>query len=63
MSAYGGSLKNLKDLKDPVYAKGEVFAYVGLSQNLNDLTRIVRLSYACQSFTSVPQMGLHFSSL
>ena len=32
VSAYGGSSKNLKDLK-----KGEVFAYVGLPQNLKDL--------------------------
>ena len=34
MSAYVGSSKNLKDLKD---WKGEVFAYVGLPQNLKDL--------------------------
>ena len=33
VSAYVGSSKNLKDLKE----KGEVFAYVGSIQNLKDL--------------------------
>ena len=45
VSAYIGSSKNLKDLKertqgftaDPDYWKGEVFVYVGRNQNLKDL--------------------------
>ena len=41
VSAYGGSLKNLKDLKDLLFGsflrKGEVLAYVGRIHNLKDL--------------------------
>ena len=34
---------------DPVYAKGEVFAYVGLPRNLKDLKEEVVLLGAVQS--------------
>ena len=49
VSAYVGSSKNLKDLKD--LRKGEVFAYVGRNQNLKDLKDVAYLYMGSSALT------------